>query len=203
VLTRLQLPKDTLFLYAGEFGRAVLAELDTHGSTVLPAEEPTYVASLPFARLIITAWPGERFDDRDRVDSVAFFRKIPSLGLSLTPSRITCGPLVRPGASACYSCYHNRRLQHERRTTQTSGFADSLDEGFGAPDIAIAVGMLHGALVELSHPAEGIGGTVREFNLVHGMTSRYNTVAIDRCPRCSHRFSDDRELTAAFSTLIN
>ena len=78
MLTRLQLPKDTLFLYAGEFGRAVLAELDTHGSTVLPAEEPTYVASLPFARLIITAWPGERFDDRDRVDSVAFFRKIPS-----------------------------------------------------------------------------------------------------------------------------
>lgn len=202
MLTRLQLPKDTLFLYAGEFGRAVLAELDTHGSTVLPAEELTML--LRFRSLASSLQLGQvtGFDDRDRVDSVAFFRKIPSLGLSLTPSRITCGPLVRPGASACYSCYHNRRLQHERRT-QTSGFADSLDEGFGAPDIAIAVGMLHGALVELSHPAEGIGGTVREFNLVHGMTSRYNTVAIDRCPRCSHRFSDDRELTAAFSTLIN
>lgn len=201
MLPRLHLPDETLLLYSGAFGRAVLAELDTSGSTALPADGPVYTASLPYARLIVTAWPGQRTEDRDRVDSVAFLRGVPSIGLDLAPTRITCGPLVRPGQTACFSCYQRRRLQHGRRATEVAALADALDEGFGFADVAIAVGLLGEALIELSSPVEGIGGTVRAFDLIHGGASRHGTVAVDRCPRCSQRFSTHRDPVAALSAL--
>ena len=102
------LPRDTLVIHAGEFGRRVADLLDTSRAHLFEATGPVFPAAVPYASRIVSVWSGHRPDDRDRIDSVAFARGIPAVGVELLPTSLECGPAVVPGRTACYGCYRRR-----------------------------------------------------------------------------------------------
>ena len=198
------LPDETLVIYTGEFGRKVVGMLDTSRSRLHRATGSVYAASLPYASRIISVWSGHRPEDRDRIDSVAFARGIPAVGVELLPTSLECGPAVVPGRTACYRCYQRRLHQHRERTASLMRTGAELPEGFAGGEVAIAAGFIGQALADMNRGDAGtsLGGEVRVFDLVQGGLHKYETVAVDRCERCGSRYDRRRHPTAAIAHLV-
>jgi bacteriocin biosynthesis cyclodehydratase domain len=198
------LPDNTLVIYAEEFGRQVLAMLDTSNIRTFEAVGPVYTALIPYATRIVSVWSGYRPEDRDRIDSLAFVRGIPSVGVELHVTSLVCGPVVVPGRSACYACYQQRMSQHHEHVQAVMRTSAGLPEGFGPAEVAVAAGFISQAMRDLDQPhaTEHLGGEVRLIDLVRGSLHCHETVAVDRCPRCGSRFSRDRHPTTALEALI-
>ena len=160
------LPDETLVIHAGEFGRQVADLLDTSRSHLLEATGPVFPAALPYASRIISVWSGHRPEDRDRIDSVAFARGVPAVGVELLPTSLECGPAVVPGRTACYSCYQRRLHQHQERTVSLMRAGAELPAGFGGGEVAIAAGFIGQALADVDRRDAGmsLGGEVRVFD---------------------------------------
>lgn len=202
-LPPIELPQHTVVLYDGEFGRQVLAACNTSAATTFETPGPVYPGQIPYASLIIAIWPGHRRVDRERIDMVGFQRGIPTLGLELLPTSVVCGPVVRPGDTACYECYERRLSQHQKNVVTMLENTVGLAEGFGPAEVAVGTGMLGRALELLEHPEpQQLGADVFSFDLALGSTSRAVTVAVDRCSRCSNRFAQQRHPTAALQNLV-
>lgn len=198
------IPAEAVILYAGCFGREVLKQLDVKDCTVLEVNDHLYPAEIPYASLIISIWSGHYVEARDRIDMVGFQRGIPTLGLELQTTSIVCGPVVRPGYTACYDCYKRRMMQHQQNINTVLDNSLELPEGFGVAEVSTAIGMLGKALKDMSlnKPLESLGADVYMFDLVNGTTRRATTVAVDRCPRCSRRFASRRHPTVALKDLV-
>lgn len=181
--------KTLLFLVQGSYGRAVADRLARANDRILDADKPIWSAHIPYADVLIpvTVEPAEQL--REIVDSIAFIRGIPHVGLELSPTELSCGPLVIPGSTACYQCYRRRKAQHGLTVPD----AERLPEGFAPYHVTIGAGLIRNSLRDIDKFAKGndeLGGTVRVFNLVTGVVSQNDTVAVDRCPRCSKRFRE-------------
>ncbi|WP_147681442.1 TOMM precursor leader peptide-binding protein [Actinomyces ruminicola] len=198
------LPDETLVIYAGEFGRRVVDLLDTSHARLHDATGPVYTASLPYASRIISVWSGHRPEDRDRIDSVAFARAVPAVGVELLPTSLECGPVVVPGRTACYGCYRRRLQQHQERTVSLMRAGAKLPAGFSGGEVAIAVGFIGQALSDMERRDAGtaLGGEVRVFDLIRGDLHKYETVAVDRCERCGSRYDRFRHPTGAIAGLV-
>ena len=174
------LPRDTLIIHAGEFGQRVADLLDTSQAHLLEATGPVFPATVPYASRIVSVWSGHRPDDRDRIDSVAFARAIPAVGVELLPTSLECGPTVVPGRTACYGCYRRRLHQHQERTVSLMRAGAELPAGFGGGEAAIAAGFIGQALADMDRRDAGtsLGGEVRVFDLVQGgnLTDRKSVV---------------------------
>lgn len=201
---RITLPDDTLVIHAGEFGQQVIELLDTSPARLIEADGPVYTASIPYATTIISVWSGHRPEDRDRIDSVAFARSIPSVGVELHPTSLECGPVVVPGRTACYRCCRLRQEQHSGGSLRLTRSSAELPAGFSGGEIAIAAGFIGKALADIGREGVGtsLGGEVRLFDLVRGGLHKYETVAVDRCERCGSRYGQDRHPTAAIASLL-
>ena len=198
------LPRDTLIIHAGEFGQRVVDLLDTSQAHLLEATGPVFPATVPYASRIVSVWSGHRPDDRDRIDSVAFARAIPAVGVELLPTSLECGPTVVPGRTACYGCYRRRLHQHQERAVSLMRAGAELPAGFGGGEAAIAAGFIGQALADMDRRDAGtsLGGEVRVFDLVQGGLRKYETVAVDRCERCGSRYDRLRHPTAAIAQLV-
>ena len=198
------LPCDTLVIHAEEFGRQVTNLLATSRAPLLEVTGPIFPAALPYASRIVSVWSGHRPDDRDRIDSVAFTRRIPAVGVELLPTSLECGPAVVPGRTACYDCYRRRLRQHRERLASLMRAGAQLPAGFGGGEVAIAAGLIGQALTDMDRRDTGtsLGGEVRVFDLVQGDLHKYETVAVDRCKRCSSRYNQDRHPTASIASLV-
>jgi hypothetical protein len=161
---------------------------------------------------LVVVHDGAATDLRDAVDRSAAARGVSTVGVQLLPSRIVCGPAVVPGSTACWLCHRKRAAQHAGGSHEfdVDASVSDLPEGFGAPHVLLASGLLDLALDEIdarrratgtsdgvavtagSGLGSGLGGTVRTVNLVSGAVSSAATVATDRCPRCGDRFASRR-----------
>ncbi|MET8243288.1 TOMM precursor leader peptide-binding protein [Streptomyces sp. NPDC005202] len=185
-------PVECLYLVRDAFGEQYaeaygIPESSRVTMTTVPGD-----AELPRAGMLVALHAGRDEALRDALDRIGFERNIPSVGVELLPTRIICGPAVIPGATACYSCYLARIEQHRdpAQPYDVGRATRGLDEGFGPQHLAIAHGLLALAVDELRTGPQGLGATVRTFDLVAGTLATAETVAVDRCPRCGVRFRD-------------
>ncbi|QVQ50237.1 TOMM precursor leader peptide-binding protein [Spiractinospora alimapuensis] len=186
------MPKESphiLFLTSGDFGHEVAGRLGAnHTSSILETSRGTHSSAWPAADLIVTATHTEVTRLAEHVDAAAFNWNVPWFSIHLTYRDVRCGPVVRPGRSACHWCFRRRREQHsadggptdDDRTTPLPEFA------YPAHAVGVAVGFGHQAVAEAmgGSPEGALGGTVRAFSLVDGSTSKASVLAVDRCPRC-------------------
>jgi bacteriocin biosynthesis cyclodehydratase domain-containing protein len=187
------------YVLSGEFGRQYA---DTRGIPCgrrLTVSSLPEAADLPEAEVLVGIHSGRDTALRDAIDRVGFERGTATVGVELLPGRITCGPVVVPGRTACYACYLRRIEQHRGSPGLHDVEASSrgIAEGFAPAHLSIVEGMIALACGEIRDGLRGLGGTVRSFNLVTGAFSSSQTVAVDRCPRCGPRFRDDRSDTVS------
>lgn len=194
---------ECLYLVRDAFGEQYAEAFRPAASSRVTGSELPDDARLPSAEAIVAVHSGRDEELRDALDRSGFERGVPTVGLELLPTRIVCGPAVIPGATACYACYLRRVEQHQdpARTDRVAEATRDLPEGFGRMHLAIAHGLLTLALAELRIGPEGIGGTVRSFDLVAGTLSTASTVAVDRCPRCGTRWDGLRDRADALAGL--
>ncbi len=183
--------EQAVFVRRGRFAARVADALGVAPDKVLDATTPIYPAHIPYAEVLITVTAGRDSALRDRVESLAFACGIPSLGVELHPSLILCGPVVIPGRTACFLCYERRSDQHHPGLADRLRDNVDLPEGFAEHHVAIAAGMIDVALREIVDGPQGVGGTMRSFDLASGMVASAGTVAVDHCPRCGARFRND------------
>lgn len=187
------MPKNTpriLFLTHGDFGNDIAHKLSaSYAGSVLDTSKGTHASFWPAADLVISATSTERPQLAQYIDSMAFKWRFAWFSIYMTARDVRCGPLVRPGHSACHWCFRRRRDQH----SITEGTPDNTnprdpDPEFAYPDHAtgIAVGFGHQAIREATQPEndESLGGTVRAFSLVDGNTTKSSVLAVNRCARC-------------------
>jgi bacteriocin biosynthesis cyclodehydratase domain-containing protein len=180
--------EQAVFVKRGLFAARVVEALGVPPGQVLDAAEPVYPAHIPYASILITLTPGRDSGLRDRMDSLAFTCGMPSLGVELHPSLILCGPVVIPGRTACFLCYERRSEQHQPGLVARLREDAELPEGFANHHVIIGAGLIDVALREVVSGPEGVGGTVRSFDLSTGMVTQASTLAVDHCPRCGARF---------------
>ncbi|MFG2179974.1 TOMM precursor leader peptide-binding protein [Streptomyces abikoensis] len=106
--------------------------------------------------------------------------------------RLRIGPLVVPGAGACYRCFRKRRAQHERDNAITAALHAHYDaepaagpEGFLPQHVSLAAG----SALDLLHRLEDDGGrrdagTVRHWHLLEQLITSARVVGVHGCDRC-------------------
>lgn len=195
---------ECLHLVRDTFGEQYARAYRTATSSRVTGSDLPDDPRLSRAGTIVAVYSGRDEELRDALDRFGFEQGVPTVGIELLPTSIVCGPAVIPGATACYSCYRRRAEQHQdpARTDRVAEATRDLPEGFGRMHLAIAHGLLTLATAELRSRPDGLGGTVRKFDLVSGVVSTASTVAVDRCPRCSARWVDRRRGADAMAGLV-
>lgn len=184
-----------VFVVSDPFGYALANACANSKDSVLPQDDFFHNPERSQKAIVFVSTYHDE-DVREQIDAIGAELRIPTIGLELLPTRIVCGPVVLPGKTACYRCYRKRISQHTKGPTDygEESSTQGLEPGYAKFHVAIAAGLLKSALVEINKEQfEQLGGTVRIFNLVSGNTSAYETVSVDRCARCGHRFASDRD----------
>ncbi|MFG2092773.1 TOMM precursor leader peptide-binding protein [Streptomyces sp. NPDC048612] len=195
---------DCLYLVRDAFGEQYADAYRPAALSRVTGSELPDDARLSRAAVVVAVHSGRDEELRDALDRLGAERGVPTVGVELLPTRIVCGPAVIPGATACYACYL-RRIEQHRDPARAGHMAEAtrgLPEGFGRMHLAVAHGLLALATAELRNGPDGLGGTVRTFDLVTGGLSTASTVAVDRCPRCSARWGDRRTGAGAVAGLV-
>lgn len=181
------------FIASDDFGAMVAEHCGADPSSLL-SEEGFLAIGRPAGPVVLV---GAQSDEgiRESLDRRGAEWGIPTVGLSLRPTRIICGPAVIPGQTACYRCYRARVAQHSTGSPMFGEEASSsgLTPGFATFHVALAAGLISLALQELTLGPLGLGGTVRTISLVTGGVSSAAVVAVDRCTRCGSRFENERD----------
>lgn len=137
----------------------------------------------------------DTLDRRSFLTGIAWFPVVPAF------PAIRMGPVVVPGASACYACYLARRWQRDPLAEVSQAVLASTVLANTGPDQAGFFphhAMLAGALASklLSdigrHGCAASAGCVRTLLLPDGELQASRAVGVDRCPRCSFRFESRR-----------
>ncbi|QBI53055.1 cyclodehydratase [Streptomonospora litoralis] len=194
---------DCLYLVRDAFGEQYADAYPTGASIRVTGSGLPDDVRLSRSAMIAAVHSGRDEELRDALDGLGFERGVPTVGVELLPTRIVCGPAVIPGATACYSCYL-RRIEQHRDAAQAGDVGEAtrgLPEGFGRMHLAVAHGLLTLATAELRTGPEGIGGTVRTYDLVSGVLTTASTVAVDRCARCGARWDGLRNGVGAMAGL--
>lgn len=207
---------ECVFVLRGRFAREVADRCAVPEACRLDVDGPVYAAQVPYAAALVSITAGRDRAFRDRLDSVAFLRSIPYVGLELLPTELVCGPAVVPGRTACYACYARRLEQHGRAGDELEASTSGLPEGYGPDHVAIGAGFLRTAVAEVAElvaerdnrsegggtvGTSGLGGTVRTLDLVTGGVRSFPTVAVNHCDRCGQRFRTDRAGAGAVAGL--
>ncbi|MFE3555513.1 TOMM precursor leader peptide-binding protein [Streptomyces sp. NPDC059193] len=106
--------------------------------------------------------------------------------------RLRVGPLVVPGAGACYRCFRKRRAQHERDAGHVETLHARYDAspgsgpgGFLPHHVDMAAGMALDVLRRFdAGEGERFAGTVRHWHLLEQHLSGGRVVAVHACARC-------------------
>ncbi|MFJ5968299.1 TOMM precursor leader peptide-binding protein [Streptomyces sp. NPDC093060] len=183
-------------LAVGEFGTAVAERLrrDHHDLEIssYQAGPLELSASWPDADLRILASWRETPRLAEVLDARSADWNAPWFPVLAEHPRLRVGPLVVPGAGACYRCYRKRRAQHERdgaHVTTLHAHYDATPEsgpgGFLPHHADMAAGMALDMLRRVeAGEGERLAGTVRHWHLLEQHLSDARVVGVHACDRC-------------------
>lgn len=159
------------------------------------------VASVADCDLLVAMMDGEDDHLADTLDRRSFLTGIPWFPVVQAFPAIRVGPVVVPGASACYACYLARRWQRDplAEFSQAVLASNAPDPAGFFPHHALLAGALTNQLlsdIDL-HGCAASAGCVRAVVLPNGELQTSRAVGVDRCPRCSFRLEPHRAAVRA------
>lgn len=177
----------------GTFGARASQHLRPGVAVSLDASD---VASLSGSDLLVAMMEREDDELADTLDQRSFLTGIAWFPVVLAFPAIRLGPVVVPGASACYACYLARRWQRDplAEISQAVLAGKAADPAGFFPHYALLAGALTNKLLE-DIDSRGCGasaGCVRTVVLPNAELHASRAVGVDRCPRCSSRFEPRR-----------
>jgi bacteriocin biosynthesis cyclodehydratase domain-containing protein len=163
---------------------------------VAVSRDASDVASLSGCDLLVAIMDGEDDQLAGTLDQRSFLTGMAWFPVVLAFPAIRVGPVVVPGASACYACYQARRWQRDplAEISQAVLASKAPDPAGFFPHHALLAGALINKLlsdIDL-HGLAGSAGRVRTMVLPDGQLHASRAVGVDRCPRCSFRFESRR-----------
>lgn len=168
---------------------------------VTVSRDPSGVASVSGCDLLVAMMDGEDNQLADTLDRRSFQTGLAWFPVVLAFPAIRVGPLVVPGASACYTCYLARRWQRDPLAAISQAVLARDEPGPTGffPHHALLAGALTNQLlsdIDL-HGCAANAGSVRAVVLPNGELHASRAVGVDRCPRCSFRFEPHRAVVRA------
>jgi bacteriocin biosynthesis cyclodehydratase domain-containing protein len=163
---------------------------------VAVSRDASDVASASGFDLLVAMMDGEDDHLAATLDRSSFLTGIAWFPVVLAFPVIRIGPVVVPGASACYACYLARRWQRDPMAEISQAVLASHEPGPAGffPHHALLAGALTTNLlrdIDL-HGCAASAGRVRTVVLPNGEVQESRAVGVDRCPRCSSRFGPRR-----------
>lgn len=154
------------------------------------------VASVSGCDLLVAMMDGEDDQLAGTLDQRSFLTGIAWFPVVLAFPAIRVGPVVVPGASACYACYLARRWQRDplAEISQAVLASNAPDPAGFFPHHALLAGALTNKLlgdIDL-RGCVASAGCVSTVVLPNGQLHASRAVGVDRCPRCSSRFGPRR-----------
>jgi bacteriocin biosynthesis cyclodehydratase domain-containing protein len=154
------------------------------------------VASVSGCDVLVAMMDGEDEELAGTLDRRCFLTGITWFPVVLAFPAIRVGPVVVPGASACYPCYLARRWQRDPLAEISQAVLASNAPGPAGffPHHALLAGALTNNLLRDidRHGCGASAGCVRTMVLPTGQLHASRAVGVDRCPRCSFRFQARR-----------
>jgi hypothetical protein len=154
------------------------------------------IASMSGCDMLVAIMDGEDDQLAGTLDQHSFLTGIAWFPVVLAFPAIRVGPVVVPGASACYACYLARRWQRDPLAEYSQAVLASNAPGPAGffPHHALLAGALTNKLlsdIDL-YGCAGKAGCIRTVVLPSGRLDASRAVGVDRCPRCSFRFEPRR-----------
>ncbi len=179
-----------IVLTAGPFGRAVGERIAARRSAeLLPLPDSRHALRSIAERtdfIGVASWR-PYVETFRRLDTVCFETGTRWSLVEIHDTRLSCGPLVWPGAGACHHCYRQRWSSHhpapERELVLAQAYERDPDlgiAGFIAPLVDIAAS----ALLEDADAAANAAGRLRVVDVLTGAVLETEVIGIHRCPRC-------------------
>ncbi|MEU2158860.1 TOMM precursor leader peptide-binding protein [Streptomyces sp. NPDC019396] len=196
-------------LAVGEFGTAVADRLHREHSDLAISSYRTgsmeVSAGWPDADLRILASWRETPKLAETLDARSADWGTPWFPVVAEHPRLRVGPLVVPGAGACYRCFLKRRAQHERDAAHTAALhahydaaPDSGPGGFLPHHVDMAAGMALDLLRRVeSGDGERFAGTVRHWQVLEQHLSGGRVVGVHACDRCRRPPAEQADSTWA------
>jgi hypothetical protein len=180
-------------LCAGTFGVRASQYLRPGVSVSRDASD---LASVSDCDLLVAMMDGEDDQLAETLDRRSFLTGMAWFPVVQAFPAIRVGPVVVPGASACYACYLARRWQRDPLAEISQAVLASNSPGPPGffPHHALLAGALTNQLlsdIDL-HGCAASAGCVRTVVLPNGELQASMAVGVDRCPRCSFRFEPRR-----------
>jgi hypothetical protein len=180
-------------LCAGTFGARASQYLHPE---VTVSRDAGDLASVSDCDLLVAMMDGEDDQLADSLDQRSFLTGMAWFPVVLAFPAIRMGPVVVPGASACYTCYLARRWQRDPLAEISQAVSASNAPGPAGffPHHALLAGALTNQLLSDidRHGCAASAGCVRTVVLPSGELQAGRAVSVDRCPRCSLRFEPRR-----------
>jgi bacteriocin biosynthesis cyclodehydratase domain-containing protein len=175
----------------GRFGQSVAATLAEHLSAVqilsLVDSVDNFDTRIRAAAFVGVALWRPYVPECDALDAVCWRQGIPWSSTVLDRTTLITGPVITPGAGACFACYHRRRLSHirtlEREQVLLEAYAQ--DTALGLPGfLPGVVTMAVSALLLDRRAYRSTGGRLRLADMLNGHVDETRVVRVHGCHRC-------------------
>jgi bacteriocin biosynthesis cyclodehydratase domain-containing protein len=199
-----------LIVTVGAFGRAVgrrIEALDRHARALEDAGALTPTASARSPRAVVLAASRPLWHRCEEIEERAFACGWPFVPAILESRSLTIGPIVVPGAGACWSCWHARSKQHDRHGVARAALAahyrdhpDAEPKGFLEPFALLTAARISQAIDRLDSAA----GEVWRLDVITREATTSQVVGLHNCPRCGlHRPAEERTVGAMRRAVAN
>jgi bacteriocin biosynthesis cyclodehydratase domain-containing protein len=182
-------------LSVGAFGQAIAASLQTLLPNVresrVDANGQTHPMFWPQANVhLLATWrPTTRLSRL--LNEMSYAWRTPFIEAVLETPQLRVGPVVVPGASACYDCFAKRMLQHAQRPAEYQALRAFYDanptqgpQGF-LPAVADLAAIRLAQLVQaLERDANSVAGQIWHLNTMQRDTAQSTVVGVHGCVHC-------------------
>jgi bacteriocin biosynthesis cyclodehydratase domain-containing protein len=176
----------------GRFGQSVAAALAEYLPAVrtlsLADSVGDFDAHIRAATFVGVALWRPYVPECDALDAACWRQGIPWSSAVLDRTMLITGPVITPGASPCFACYHRRRLSHvrtpERERVLLEAYAQ--DTACGLPGFLPGiVTMAVAALLLDQRDYQSASGRLCLADMLTGHVDETRVVRVHGCHRCS------------------
>lgn len=186
-----------IILTAGKYGEAVanrLAQLTTVKKAPLTGNPENLELLIKNASSVAVASWRPYVDAYELIDELCFKYKKPWMLADIHGQRLTCGPVIVPGRSACFSCYHKRYLTQHRAPERELVMSNAYHR-----DAALGIEGFCNAMVEIGAAAlfEQVdsdysdAGCLRCVDVIGGTVLESKVIGIHSCKKCGVKRTTD------------